>query len=392
MPVRGGRELGGGWSEKVRKDAIEAIYGSSTDPGLWTRVLEIVGAGVDSSVSAVHIQARESRRARTVAFHGDAGDARVREYESYYSTRNVWLEHGAHLLTPGAVLTGDEMCGDEILLRSEFYNDFLRRMDVRYSVRAVLASGAERLEYVSFGRPHRSRPFGESTRVKIRQLAPHFAQALRIHARLEGVEARRRAAGEALASLSAGVFFLDAQGRVIEMNRAGRRIVESRDGLAIERGALAARESASEVRLQRLILGAASGHAEGPLPLGGAMSIPREGGQAPLSATVIPTRITCLLADETNAAVVVLVELPAERRVDALDAFASSYGLSRSEAALTQRLLSGMSLRHAAVVMGIRENTARSHLKRVFQKTGAHRQGDLIRRALTYDPGCGGTS
>jgi len=374
------------------KDLIEAIYGSSTDPARWVRFLELVGPGVGSSASAIHIQARESRRARTVAFHGDPGDARIQEYESYYSTRNVWLENGAHLLAPGAVLIGEEMCSDEILLRSEFYNDFLRRLDVRYSVRAVLASGPERLEYMSFGRPHASRPFGESARVKIRQLLPHVAQALRIHARLEGVEARGRAAGEALAGLSLGVFFLDARGRVIEMNAAGRRVVESRDGLAIERGALVARDSASEVRLQRLVLGAASGGAGGPLPLGGAMTIPREAGHAPLAAMVIPTRITCVLAEASTASVIVLVEVPHARRAESFDAFADSYGLSRSEATLTQRLVAGMSLRQAAVLMGIRENTARSHLKRVFHKTGAHRQGDLIRRALTYDPGSGGAS
>jgi hypothetical protein len=75
------------------------------------------------------------------------------------------------LLKPGAILTGEEMCSDEILLRSEFYLDFLRPLDVRYSIRAVLTSDPEPLSYFSAGRPHKSRPFGDVQRNALRALA-----------------------------------------------------------------------------------------------------------------------------------------------------------------------------------------------------------------------------
>ena len=58
--------------------------------------------------------------------------------------------------------------------------------------------------------------------------------------------------------------------------------------------------------------------------------------------------------------------------------------MSPSEAGLAARLVGGMSLRQAAAALGIRDNTARSHLKHVFAKTGAQRQSDLVRRVLTY--------
>jgi len=55
-------------------------------------------------------------------------------------------------LEAGAILTGEQMVSDEILLRSEFYLDFLRPLDVRY--RSARADGdPEPLSVLSAGRP-----------------------------------------------------------------------------------------------------------------------------------------------------------------------------------------------------------------------------------------------
>jgi len=60
------------------------------------------------------------------------------------------------------------------------------------------------------------------------------------------------------------------------------------------------------------------------------------------------------------------------------------YGLTAKEAMLTARLCDGCnSLDEAADDMGIGIGTARSHLKRVFSKTGAQRQIDLVKLVLS---------
>jgi DNA-binding CsgD family transcriptional regulator len=54
------------------------------------------------------------------------------------------------------------------------------------------------------------------------------------------------------------------------------------------------------------------------------------------------------------------------------------FGLTAAETRLALRLLTGESLRSAAAALGITYESARSQLKAIFQKTGTHRQGELI--------------
>ena len=176
------------------------------------------------------------------------------------------------------------------------------------------------------------------------------------------------------------------------MNSAARKIVEIKDGLRLDRGTLVALDTKAEVQLQRLIFGAAAAESGRSLEYGGAFSLPRDGERRPLSAMVAPTGVTGLFPGSRTASVVLLVEEPARRTTAPFDAFTGSYGLSPAEASLTARLVAGMSVSQAAIAAGIRPSTARSHLKKVFEKTGARRQSDLVRRVLTYDAGHGGQS
>ena len=58
------------------------------------------------------------------------------------------------------------------------------------------------------------------------------------------------------------------------------------------------------------------------------------------------------------------------------------YSLTPSEADLLQLLSMGMSLEEAAESRGVSMNTARSHVKHMFAKTGVSRQGELVRIML----------
>lgn len=64
----------------------------------------------------------------------------------------------------------------------------------------------------------------------------------------------------------------------------------------------------------------------------------------------------------------------------------SHYGLSRRQVQLVVHLAGGASLDDAAEAMAIGMPTARSHLARCFEKTGTHRQSELIGLALSLAP------
>jgi DNA-binding CsgD family transcriptional regulator/PAS domain-containing protein len=380
--------MANGWPRKTLDDVVAQIYLATTEPEHWNSVLETIGRRLGANIAAVHVhaQAGDVEPATTVgAWQAGGRPPGIRRYETYFAARNVWMQHGAHLLKPGAVLTGEEMCPDEILLRSEFYLDFLVALDVRYSIRAVLTSDPGPLSYFSAGRTQRAGRFGDPQRAILRAVTPHLMQAVRIQSRLESIQAGRHAFSGALERLPLAIIFLDRRCRVVEMNSTARRLVEAGDGMKLERGVLVAFDTRAEVQLQQMIFGAAEVDSGRFLVHGGALSLPRPEGRPPLSAMVAPTGVTGIFPASRSACVVVLVEEPARGPSAPLQAFARSHRLSRAEAGLAARLVGGMSLGQAAAALGIKDNTARSHLKRIFAKTGARRQADLVRRVLTYD-------
>lgn len=382
--------MAGGWSGDVFEHLVALFYRGTTDPSSWNEAMKIVAEGLHATAAAIHVHGQSISPATTIGAWGIPRKGSLKDYERYYADHNIWLMKGAHLLTPGAILTGDDMCTDEVFLRSEYYNDFLRPNNIRYSIRVCLTNDPEPLSYLSAGRPHEAHNFGDAQRRKLGALVPHLTQAIRIQERLETLQSRRSAASGALERLPLGVFFLDGRGRVLEMNSAATKLAEKGDGLKIERGTLAAVDARAEVQLQRLIFGASASDPEHVPQQGGTFHLPRGDGRHPLSVMVAPTGATGLFPASRLASVVVLVEEPTRRATAPFDAFTNSYGLSPAEAALTAKLVGGMTVHQAAVSAGIRPSTARSHLKRVFAKTGAKRQSDLVRRVLTYDAGRGG--
>ena len=63
--------------------------------------------------------------------------------------------------------------------------------------------------------------------------------------------------------------------------------------------------------------------------------------------------------------------------------FVRHYGVTPDECRLLMALVQGMTLKDAADTLGIAHATAKSHLARLFQKTGSERQADLVQLAMT---------
>lgn len=59
------------------------------------------------------------------------------------------------------------------------------------------------------------------------------------------------------------------------------------------------------------------------------------------------------------------------------------FGLTSKEAEVLAHLAFGASIRDVAKHMGVKLSTVRSHLSKCFQKTGTHRQPDLVSLALS---------
>jgi DNA-binding CsgD family transcriptional regulator len=81
-----------------------------------------------------------------------------------------------------------------------------------------------------------------------------------------------------------------------------------------------------------------------------------------------------------TAAIAVIIE-PSPRPAGAgllTAAVRDAFGLTAREAQVAALLAEGLSLAEIAGRLGLRIGTARNHLKAIFEKTGARRQGEMI--------------
>jgi DNA-binding CsgD family transcriptional regulator len=66
-----------------------------------------------------------------------------------------------------------------------------------------------------------------------------------------------------------------------------------------------------------------------------------------------------------------------------IDALAAQFDLTRTEARVFSKIALGMTLRQVACSLNIETSTAKTHLLRIFSKTGTNRQVDLVRLAVS---------
>ena len=68
------------------------------------------------------------------------------------------------------------------------------------------------------------------------------------------------------------------------------------------------------------------------------------------------------------------------------EAFAELYGLTRSELRVLLAMAPGLSVKEAAEMLAIGENTAKTHLQHIHSKTGTSKQTELMRLFMSSTP------
>jgi DNA-binding CsgD family transcriptional regulator/PAS domain-containing protein len=172
---------------------------------------------------------------------------------------------------------------------------------------------------------------------------------------------------------------------VEHLNDYARDILRHNRELDFTNNRLSAREKHLDEKLRQLVASAAAKAREGIEDGSDGMFI-----KAPIirdQVEVIATPVAYgRRVDERPCVILYLFDGSLERRVSH-DVLTRLYGLNRTEAKLLQLLVSGLTLDEAATDLDISVNTARTHLKHVFHKTGVNRQAELVHRIETGPAG-----
>jgi DNA-binding CsgD family transcriptional regulator len=368
--------------EETLLSLIGLIYDAAADPTLWPLFLTRFADAMGGTVTLLHGQdLAADQGAISAAIRMDP--AYQRHFKEYYSNINVFMTRRKHLImSPGQVVTGPMLAPDAEVLESEYYNDFMRPQNVLHLLGVIALSEGSWTCNVSTLRPRRMTPWSEEERAFAQSLVPHLQRGLQLHRRLTALEVERRSAADAMDHLTIGLILLDADGHPILVNRSAQVILDQRDGMSLSPDGVRAARHDVTVQLRALISAASQAGSGHGLGAGGALSLPRASGKRALSVLITPLSVGHYVRGRRMASVAVFVSDPEKAVETPPESLRRLYGLTPAEARLACRLLAGETLHEAQDELGITMNTARTHLKRIFSKTGAQRQSELIQTLL----------
>jgi DNA-binding CsgD family transcriptional regulator/PAS domain-containing protein len=364
-------------------NVLGLVYEAALAPQLWPRVLEEMANISRADCAALLVQDQVNGKGSAMLARIDPAVLSLQF--GYYATRNPVRagRNRALGLSGGSadwrtrVVTDEDALPKSELMRSEYYNDYLRPFGIHSGLMIGLALDATRFATVNLMRSPRRNRFEHPEIDLAKQMQPHLIRAFELDRRLSEARQSSDSLAQSLDRSPHGIYLVNGDARVRHVNRAGEALAAEGRGLAVKDGILRATSSDSTRALHQLIANAWPGEME---PHGGgALSLNRTGFHRPLSVIVSPLRadqpsfirqvpsvIVCATDPETGIA-------PPEDRLRAL------FGFTAAEAKIAIELLTGCDLAAIAERKSLSVNTVRVHVARIMAKTETNRQAELVR-------------
>jgi len=351
---------------------IDLIYEASLDLTRWPIIVESLSRVFDGIGRVMQQREQDSAEVRFIEI-GGMDDAARAAYEQYYRARSVWMP--AAFVSSSELAIVHELAPDKQLFEhSEFYNDWLRPCGAYDAIGGVIQRSSGSLTVVTVICAERAGLVTDAHKRLFTRLMPHVRRAIDIHRRLSRVQLQRNGTFQVLDALQVGLLVTNRRGQVMFVNRVAEDILRRGDGLTLVRDQLRTARPEDSQRLASLIESAARttlGLGEGS---GGSLALQTSTG-TPVTVLVSPCPRLGLL----EPVAFVFISQPMGSVPIDEHHVVQRYGLTPAELKLLRALIDGKRLAEYADSADITLNTAKTHLKQLFTKTGSERQADVLR-------------
>ena len=226
-----------------------------------------------------------------------------------------------------------------------------------------------------------ARPSGlvdrDSQRALLDRLLPHWLRAHTVFMRLDYAESLRRAYRDSANIGRHAIVILDDAGNRIVSNDAAEALLPA-DGISLTPTGIRATLEPENQRLQRALRQiTTTTHRPQDRPNSMDLQISRSDGRLPLQMMLVPLLAGYPRVGKKPAAMLIIFDPESPIEV-AQDRCMSLFGFTRAEAQVAMGIVQGRSVEQLAAEQHRHVSTTRNLLKRVFQKAGVSRQGELV--------------
>lgn len=357
---------------------IGHIYDAAVDPARWPAVLVQLRDFVGGSAAAIF---SKDASVRSLNVHYECG-AVDPHYTRLYVEKYARLDPAttAHVLTEieQPISTGDVMPYEDFL-QTRIYQEWVRPQGLVDNVSAVLERSATGAALCGVFRSEEQGIVDDETRWRMRQVVPHIRRAVLIGRAIELKAADAAAFADTLDGLAAGMFLVDAAGGIVHTNASGYRLLAEAGALRAANGRLLAVDAHAALALNEIF--SAAGEGDAAIGIRGiAVAMPGRDG-ARYAAHVLPLTSGARRRAGARyaAAAAVFVRKAGLDLPSPPEAIARQYNLTPSELRVLLAIVQVGGVPETACALGIGEATVKTHLHRLYGKTGTARQADLVR-------------
>jgi DNA-binding CsgD family transcriptional regulator/PAS domain-containing protein len=360
------------------------IYDCVLEPSRWLGALARIASLTQSASSSVIINDAFDSKGGSIFEHG-ADQKYLRLYFERYATADL-RPAVAQVRGVGELATMEMLCRGEPALAADFFNDFVKPQGFGDLIAIQLLRSGRRIGWLSTARSGIQPRYRERERRVMYLLSPHLCQALALSDAIDLVTLTSYRLEQTVDALSAGVFLTDRGGRIVYMNKSAERQLMTGNALQVINQRLTATDPETNAILARALAAEACKDAACG-QTSGALALPDNTGAGYL-ASVLPLDGGARreLMSPFRASAGVFVQDPTAAPRTAGEAFARLYGLTGAELKVLLALAPGLTAKEAALALGLREPTIKTHLQRIYVKTGMSRQSELVRLLLAHLP------
>ncbi|WP_038932007.1 helix-turn-helix transcriptional regulator [Bradyrhizobium japonicum] len=356
-------------------ELVESLYDAGLDPSLWNNAV----AGIRDFVGgqACGLFSKDSISKFGVTHYYCGADPRyIQLYSETYSKFDPLTVLPPH----GEIVSIPDLVNFDEYRKGRFYQEWMQPQGCSDAANVVLEkSSCPVMMTVLSGR----RMVDPAMKHRLSLIVPHASRALLINRAITAQLTLATALADVLDNLASGIFLLDVSCRVVHANSAGHALLAADDVVRSVAGQLVTSSAEANQTLREafatgndVVLLAARDRAIPLLSPSGERYVAHI---LPLSSVL--RNGSERVVDAAGALLLRKVSLGGQSYGELI---ARTFDLTPAELRVFLSIVEVGGIPETAAALGIAETTAKTHLHRVFAKTGVSRQADLVKLAAGF--------
>lgn len=356
-------------------DLVGDVYDTTLDASTWPRVIPKLADFIGASVINLFAQDALKKNANVLHIHG-IEPAFVESYMAKYIKLNPNFP-SALFFPVGQVIRQEDMMPMEELQQTRFWKEWIAPQGIVDSLAAILEKSAMSCAVFSVLLRERDGLVDDETYRRMCLIVPHVQRAVLIGKAMDLGRVDAAALADTLDGMAAATILVDADARIMHANASAHAMLAD-GGVARADGVrLGLTDPQAERSLREIITIASSGDsAVGSTGI----AVPITEGKRYVAHVLPLTSGARRLAGQRYAAVAaIFIQDGTISSATVFETIAQHFKLTPAELRVMLGIVEIGGVPEIAPVLGVSESTVKTHLQRVFEKTGTRRQADLVK-------------